>query len=294
MRQRRPAITLFDMLALLAILAVLLGLMIPAVPRIREAAKRTSSMNNLRQLGIAVQDYSVAYGNILPPGLDDKGFSASVKLLPFIEADNYYKQIDFKKSIDDKANAKIRKMQLKSFLSARDPILTVKNGWGATNYLYNDKVFFLNSKASIPASFLDGTSNTVIIGETLKGDNGTKAVSVQRQYVLLDKKALKGLKDDAGVDDFKNDKHIAGDRCASWMDGHFLQGMFNARLLPNDKRPDVSCAGIGGVSSLRSLDTIILVSMADGSAHVVSDKITHKTWKNAVDPKDGNALGADW
>ena len=112
-----------------------------------------------------------------------------------------------------------RKAKVKVFISPRDPLKSVKDEWGATNYLYNDQVFGLNTKSSIPASFPDGTSNTIAVGETLMGDGGTKGKDVQRQYVLLKKETLKGLKADAGVQDFKDDKNIAGDRCSSWMDG---------------------------------------------------------------------------
>src|SRR5262249_17044954 len=172
----------------------------------------------------------------------------------------------FKKSIDDKANAEARKVKIKTFLSKGDPIESVKDEWGATNYLFNDKVFFLNSKAKLPASFPDGTSNTIVIGETLNGDGQTKAADVKRQYVLLKKEDLKATGLNTGVKYFKDNKNIAGDRCASWMDGRFLQGTFNARLMPNDERPDVSCGGVSGVSTLRSLDKFVLVGLADGRA----------------------------
>ena len=132
----------------------------------------------------------------------------------------------------------------------------MKPEWGATNYLFNDKLFFLNSKTHFPASIPDGTSNTIGIGETLKGDGKTKAVDVSRQYVLLKKDDLKKTGPDTGVEYFKDNKNIAGDRCASWMDGRFLQGTFNSRLQPNDERPDVSCGGVSGVSALRSFDDV--------------------------------------
>jgi len=231
---------------------------------------------------------------MLPSGVDDKHFSAASKLLPFIEQQNVFNMIDFKKSIDDKANAEMRKVKIKTFLSTADPIASVKPEWAATNYLFNDKAFFLNSKARIPASFPDGLSNTIAIGETLKGDGQTKAVDVKRQYVLLKKEDLKATGPNTGVKYFKDDKNIAGDRCASWMDGRFLQGTFNSRLQPNDERPDVSCGGVSGVSALRSFDSFVLVGLGDGSARSVKNTISRDTWKCAIDPADGLPLGADW
>jgi type II secretory pathway pseudopilin PulG len=293
-RLPRRGLTLFQLLVVLALLAILLGLLLPAVAKVRMAASRTQSVNNLKQLVLALHNYNDTYG-LLPPGVDDNHFSAASKLLPFIEQQNLFNQIDFKKSADDKANAEIRKIIVKTFLSPNDPVLKASDEWGSTNYLFNDKVFFLNSKSRIPASFPDGTSNTIVIGETLKGDGGTKPVTVQRQHVLLDKDALKGIKPDAGVQDWKDGKHIVGDRCASWMDGRFLQGTFNGALKLNDERPDVSCAGLGGVSTLRSLDNTIIVGLGDGSVRTLdARKLSFKTWTFAMDPADGNPLGPDW
>src|SRR5262249_34335864 len=100
---------------------------------------------------------------------------------------------------------------------------------------------------------------------------------------------------DSGVQYFKDNKNIAGDRCASWMDGRFLQGTFNGRLRPNDERPDVSCGGVSGVSALRSLNDNVLVGVADGRVRFIdAKKIAHKTWKAAMTPNGGEVLGTDW
>jgi hypothetical protein len=292
-RHNRPAFTLFQLLIVIAILAILVGLLLPAVQKVREAANRTKSQNNLKQLMLATINYADTYA-MLPPGVDDNHFSATSKILPFIEQVNVYKMIDFKKSIDDKANAKVRQLNIKVFNSPQDPILTVKPEWGATNYLFNDQVFYLNSKLKFPFSIPDGTSNTIGIGETLKGDGKTEAVDVHRQYVLLKKEDLKNTGPDTGVQYFKDNKNIAGDRCASWMDGRFLQGTFNGKLPPNDDRPDVNCGGVSGVSALRSYSSYVQVGICDGSVRTVSKSVSHKTWKAAMTPAGGEVLGSDW
>ncbi len=290
---RRRGITLFQLLVVLAIIAILIGLLLPAVQKVRAAAARAQSTNNLKQLTLGLHNYHDVYGS-LPPGVDDNKFSASSKLLPFLEQQNIFNRIDFKKPIDDEANAPTRGFAIKTFLSPTDPILKVKDGWGATNYLYNDQVFSLNSKTTL-VGITDGTSNTIAIGETLKGDGGTKPTDVHRQYVLLGKDALKGIKPDAGVQDWKDGKHIAGDRCASWMDGRFLQGTFNGALKLNDERPDVSCAGLGGVSTLRTYEGVVLVSLCDGSVRSLSPAaLTLTTFQAALTPNGGEVLGADW
>ncbi len=206
-----------------------------------------------------------------------------------------YKSIRGDKPVTDEANAQARKTLIPTFLSPRDPIKSVRDDSGATNYLFNDFLFYRDSKSTIQASFPDGLSNTIVIGETLKGDGKEKAEDVRRQYVLLNKDAFRRLKEDTGVAYWKDGKDIAGDRCASWMDGRFLQGMFNGKLKPNDDRPDVRCGDEGGVSTLRSLDDGILLGLGDGSVRMISaGQITFTTWSNALDPADGMVLGPDW
>jgi type II secretory pathway pseudopilin PulG len=290
MRARtRPAFSLFELLIVIALIGFLLALLFPAVLKTRAAAARAQSTNNLKQMALACHSYHDTNGT-LPPGNDDNHFSASAKLLPYIEQNNVYQIIKFDKPLEDKDNDQARQLQIKVFLSPQDPLPTVKPNLGATNYLFNagsqyalkdnDGVFFQDSKIGLTA-IADGTSNTLMIGETLKGDGGTKAVTVERQYVrLTEKNALKDLKDDSGVEDFKDNKHIAGDRCASWMDGRFLQGTFTATREMNDERPDVSCDGLGGLSALRSTSGgVVNVAVCDGSVRSLTKTINLKVWK---------------
>lgn len=294
----RPAFTLFQLLVVIAIIAILIALLLPAVQKVREAANRTQSMNNMKQIGIAMHAYHDV-NNCLPAGMDTNGYSAHARLLPYIEQDNVYRLIDLTKPMNAKENAKARAVRVPTFHSPQDEVLAVKAELGPTNYLFcagskpslddNDGLLFAGSKVKF-RDVADGLSNTLLAGETLKGDGGEVAVDVHRQHVLLKKGDLKNLGDDAGVADFKDGKNIAGDRCASWMDGSFLQGTFTAARMANDERPDVSCAGAGGLSGLRGRLATVNVGLADGSVRAVAVPVKLDVWKKLATRAGGEVI----
>jgi prepilin-type N-terminal cleavage/methylation domain-containing protein/prepilin-type processing-associated H-X9-DG protein len=299
--KKRAGFSLFELLTVLALLGLLFALLLPAVQKVRQAANRVQSANNLKQHALACHNYHDTYGSF-PPGVDSNGYSALAHLLPFIEQNNLFQQIDFNKPMTDTANAAVAEAVLKVCLNPQDPLPNVRKDRGATNYLFsagtkrsleeNDGIFFQNSKINF-AKITDGTSNTFMIGETLKGDGGAKAVDVRRQYVLFkDKDALKNLKDESGVQEWKDNKNIAGDRCASWMDGRFLQGTFTGTRSINDERPDVSCDYAGGLSGLRTLSDGVNVAFCDGSVHFVKKSIKFDVLKLLISRDDGQVIPA--
>jgi hypothetical protein len=296
---RRNGFTLFQLLILIALFAMGFALLLPAIANARLQAARMASANNMKQLGLAVHNYAATYNDFFPPGMDKLGFSAAAYLLPYIEQANVFNQIDFKQAPTDKANAQARATVVKVFLNPLDPVKNVTMDAGATNYLFcagsqpvlgpNDGIFAVGAKWKI-GNIPDGTSNTMLIGETLKGDSGVNATTVARQHVELKADALKGIKADAGVDDWKNNKNIAADRCAAWMDGKFLQGTFTGTRTVNDERPDVTCVGQGGFSGLRSLSNDVWICMADGSVRKLSSKVPLNVIQLLANTSDGMVL----
>jgi prepilin-type processing-associated H-X9-DG protein len=223
----------------------------------------------------------------------------AARLLPYIEQEALYKQINFDKPTTDKDHAEARKTVVKVFLSPDDPLEAVSEDSAATNCLFNagskpsladnDGIFYQDSKIRF-ADITDGTSNTLMIGETLKGNGKKMAEAVARQHVVLGKDALKEMKDEAGVQDFQDGKNIAGNRCASWMDGDFLQGTFTGTRKANDERPDVNCGGAGGLSGLRSLGDRVNFGYCDGSVRGVKTSVDFKVWKLLTGRNDGGVL----
>jgi prepilin-type processing-associated H-X9-DG protein len=286
----------------LALLGVLFALFVPAIAAARRAAARLQSQNNLKQIGLACHNYHDSF-SLFPPGNDGNNFSAAAYLLPYLEQDNLFRQINFEKPMTDKVNETVRKTPVKVYLNPQDPQKAVTDQYGATNYLFsagslhalkeNDGVFYHTSRLSL-AAITDGTSNTIMTGETLKGDGGTKAVDVKRQHVLLKEDALRAITGDTGVKEFAENTNIAGDRCASWMDGRFLQGTFTSTREMDDKKPDVSCEGAGGLSALRSLEGTVNVGFCDGSVRSIRKAIKMDVWKALTTRGGGEVIPGDF
>jgi prepilin-type N-terminal cleavage/methylation domain-containing protein/prepilin-type processing-associated H-X9-DG protein len=104
--RNRSGFTLVELLVVIAIIGILVGLLLPAVQAAREAARRMSCQNNLKQIGLALHNYEGTFGGLppaaftadprrsQPSGEDDDGFGWMVSILPFIEQQNLYTQLN--------------------------------------------------------------------------------------------------------------------------------------------------------------------------------------------------------
>lgn len=220
MKQKRFGFTLVELLVVIAIIGILVGLLLPAVQAAREAARRMQCSNNLKQLGLAILNYESA-NRVLPMGSDSTGFSAQARILPYLEQANLHGLINYNlrpylgsgpNTFPNPALAEVFPKVVPTFLCPSDPappVLSttigntsysfaginymISNGSG-TKTFYDDRfptdgVVFLNSRVRI-GDITDGTSNTVIASETVRGNGNDVTLAAgalpnfQYQYFL--------------------------------------------------------------------------------------------------------------
>lgn len=92
--KHRPGFTLVELLVVIAIIGILVSLLLPAVQGVREAARRSECLNNLRQIGLAIHSYENAQMQIPPSRPADNFLTWPVLLLPFLEQENLFRQFD--------------------------------------------------------------------------------------------------------------------------------------------------------------------------------------------------------
>lgn len=175
--------TLIELLVVIAIIGVLVSLLLPAVQTAREAARRSACSNNVKQLGLALNNYHDAYGKF-PPAQSDKKVSLLratwfLYTMPFMELSELYDQIDWSQNLvfvrtpRNVIEAPISVIRCPSdFVAPTKKPRGVYSNYGANYGAYPmfrgdaDGVVFLESETKIK-DVTDGTSKTLLLGELL-------------------------------------------------------------------------------------------------------------------------------
>lgn len=129
----RTAFTLVELLVVIAILGILVALLLPAINASRAAARKTQCLNNVRQIGLATQNY-VSTNDRLPPGYeykivadDSTGNSGAVingfltLILPHLEEQNLENNYNYDQGFDHKVNQPVVNTPVPIFSCASTP-----------------------------------------------------------------------------------------------------------------------------------------------------------------------------
>lgn len=205
------AFTLVELLVVIAVIGILIALLLPAVQAAREAARRNQCVNNLKQLGLAVLNYESTHkelpaaGTYAPPdesrsltfnylaAIDLKSgtnYSWVVQVLPFMEEDSIYQQINFSVPVT-RNPSNFQDKQIPSLLcpseaafgryfQSSDPTTGREVHFAKSNYaaftnpmhadgwIYSGAISLFSQRM---AKITDGSSRTLLLSEVRTRDN---------------------------------------------------------------------------------------------------------------------------
>jgi len=255
---KRRGFTLVELLVVIAIIGILIGMLLPAVQQVREAARRISCGNNLRQIGIATLNYESAHqkfpsswkvaGDLSVGSV--AGWSAQAQILPFLEQGNLFKEIDFNQSYNtqplikiDGVSQRIQSARISTYLCPSEikDLVRMNNGEPyhyPLNYGANAGTWFVFSPQSgevgqgtlvtnkqLPISWInDGTSNTLFFAEVKAYTPYFRNAGIAGELAMPvnpDSVASMG-------GDFKSSTGHT-----EWVDGRAHQTSFTATFTPN-------------------------------------------------------------
>lgn len=312
-KKRTPrGFTLLEMLVVITIIAVLLGLLLPGVRTSREAARRMSCSNNMKQIGLSLHNYHAAYAQLPQAmgGTDGGGdpsmgnlyrLSGLVVLIPFLESTPHWDTISNPSTfggVDYPAMGPAPwieaydpwKIQIASYRCPSDPGEAIN--FGLTNYAFSigDMARGIHQPAASRGAFAcrivtkfsqfpEGIANTIAMTEIGTENNRhiIGQLAVDRTFELLDNPGLcKGLRDSMkpGMYDAALTLATPG-RGGRWADGSAGFTLVNTILPPNS--PSAAVGGSEAVDGIYSASSFHIggahVLMLDGAVKFITDSI---------------------
>jgi len=272
----RNAMTILELLVVIAIIGVLIALLIPAVLRVREAALKLESMNNLKQIVLATHSFASDHSNRLPScdgnlKSANRNQSLFAALLPYVEQESL-----------SRLSGGERFVFVKTYASPADPTISdaIARQAEVSSYAANFRVFSGNPRLS--GGFRDGTSNTIAFAEHygFNCGNGTQFDWMLRDLSLG---APGSMRRATFADSMDVSPKTTGSPPVSLGN---IEGL-TFQIAPSIDDCDPALAQSphrGGM----------LVAVADGSVRFLSADTLPTTYWGAVTPAAGEILGDDW